>query len=116
MIYTGTARAVYRSVDLGVNWQKFGLYLPNTVVNDLQIIPASNILAAGTFGRGAWEILLSTPKKKVSPAKKKKPARKLPVAQPYRHAGDLVLLPGRSPGQPLVQRQKQKPKLRRKRK
>ena len=60
----------------------------NTVVNDLQIIPASHILAAGTFGRGVWEILLSTPKKTAGPAKPKKgkPLPKLPVAQPYRHA------------------------------
>ena len=106
IVYAGTARAVYRSIDSGANWQKFGLYLPNTVVNDLQIIPASHILAAGTFGRGVWEILLSTPKKTAGPAKPKKgkPLPKLPVAQPYRHACDLVVLPGRPPGQPLVQR------------
>lgn len=113
-LYAGTARAAYRSTNLGVSWQKFGLHLPNTVITDLQIIPASNILAAATFGRGAWEILLSTQKQKAAlPLKQarrsaKNKAEGAPSAQPYHRVGDLVLLPGRPPGQPPVQKQDSK--------
>src|SRR5262249_53419945 len=52
VLYAGTARGVYASKDLGTQWTLFGLYLPKTVVSDLQTIPASSILAAGTYGRG----------------------------------------------------------------
>jgi photosystem II stability/assembly factor-like uncharacterized protein len=111
VLYTGTARGVYRSIDLGVHWKVFALDLPNTLVSDLQIIPASSILAAGTYGRGAWEILLAPPKKakeaprKVEALPKKAAAPKLkraPVSGPYFHVSDVIMLPGRLPGQPLV--------------
>jgi photosystem II stability/assembly factor-like uncharacterized protein len=58
-LYVGTERGVYQSVDMGQHWNKFGLFLPSTVVADLQSIPALDVLAAGTFGRGVWEILVS---------------------------------------------------------
>ncbi len=57
-LYVGTGRGVYHSVDFGAHWTKFGNFMPNTAVNDLQGIPSKNILAAGTYGRGAWEILI----------------------------------------------------------
>jgi hypothetical protein len=97
---------------LGRSWKIFG-WTPNTVTNDLQTIPAANILAAGTFGRGTWEILLA-PKKKVKPEKPKppkKPAPKLrraPVSDPYFHVSEMNILPGRLPGQPLVNPEKRK--------
>src|SRR5262249_3652237 len=56
-LYVGTSRGVYHSVDLGRHWEKFGEFLPNAEVRDLQYLPAQNILAAATFGRSAWEIL-----------------------------------------------------------
>jgi hypothetical protein len=102
VLYAGTTRAVYRSIDLGVNWQKFGLYLPNTLVTDLQIAAKSHVLAAATFGRGVWEILLSTPKPGAARMMKKMRAVRLPVAEPYQYTSQLVVLPGRSAGHPLV--------------
>jgi hypothetical protein len=112
VLYAGTARNVYQSIDLGTTWKVFGLYMPNTVVSDLQTIPASSILLAGTYGRGAWEILMSTPKKGRARAKVKKPAaprlKPAPLVKPYRHLGDLTMLPGRQPGQPLVDAGKRK--------
>jgi photosystem II stability/assembly factor-like uncharacterized protein len=111
VLYTGTARGVYRSIDLGAHWKVYGLYLPNTVTTDLQTIPASNILAAGTFGRGAWEILMApTKKEKAAPKKGEKPPKKAPapklkrapVSGSYFHVSDLNMLPGRLLGQPLV--------------
>jgi photosystem II stability/assembly factor-like uncharacterized protein len=59
VLYVGTTRGVYQSVNLGANWELFGNFLPNTQVEDLQGLPDKNILAAGTYGRGAWEISMA---------------------------------------------------------
>jgi hypothetical protein len=55
-LYLGTTRGVYHSVDLGGHWEVFGLDMPNTNVTDLQA--PGGTLYAGTFGRGAWAILI----------------------------------------------------------
>ena len=59
-LFVGTDRGIYRSFNLGAHWIKWGPALPNTSVNDLQgeTIGGELLLAAGTFGRGAWEILV----------------------------------------------------------
>lgn len=56
ILYVGTSRGVYHSVNFGNTWTQFG-QMPNTVVTDLEYLPKQNILAAGTMGRGAWEML-----------------------------------------------------------
>ena len=56
VLYVATARGVYQSADLGVTWSQFGAALPNSPVTDLQLVPGLNVLAAATYGRGAWEI------------------------------------------------------------
>ncbi len=56
-LYLGTTRGVYHSVDLGSHWSPFGFDMPNTLVTDLQST-SGDVLFAGTFGRGAWAILL----------------------------------------------------------
>jgi hypothetical protein len=105
VIYVGSARGVYRSIDVGVHWARFAKDMPNTPVSDLQTLPTHNILAASTSGRGVFEILLSEPKALVpSPpgiGLPPKPAR-LVDAGAYDHIGDLILLPGKQPGQALV--------------
>src|SRR5262249_34037027 len=58
-LYVGTDRGVYQSVDCGTTWTHFGAFLPNTQAEDLQGLPDKNILAAGTYGRGAWEISIA---------------------------------------------------------
>ncbi len=58
-LYVGTDRGVYHSVDVGKHWKRFGLDMPNTLVTDLKAILPLNVLAAATFGRGAWEILIT---------------------------------------------------------
>jgi len=59
-LFVGTDRGIYRSFDLGVTWTKWGPELPNTKIYDLQgeILGGELLLAAGTYGRGAWEMLL----------------------------------------------------------
>jgi uncharacterized repeat protein (TIGR01451 family) len=58
VLYIGTERGVHRSTDDGVTWSRFGPSLPATEVVDLHLLPQTQggILAAGTFGRGAFEI------------------------------------------------------------
>lgn len=112
VLYCGTERGVYQSKDLGAQWTLFGQYLPKTLVTDLQTIPALNVLAAGTYGRGAWEILLAAPKgaqgsKKLEGPAKKAPKPRLkpaPVFGSYFAVSDLIRLPGKMPGRPLAGR------------
>ena len=61
-LYVGTNRAVYHSVNHGQNWFRFGDFLPNTVVTDLQYQASHGILAAGIaeFLRGWVQVALST--------------------------------------------------------
>ena len=61
-LYVGTEWGVYYSVDLGSHWTRFGMYLPYTLVTDLQFQAKHQILAAGTFGAGVWEILIKPSK------------------------------------------------------
>jgi hypothetical protein len=56
ILYVGTARGVYRSMDSGTTWSLFGQALPNSPVSDLQFVPSLNVLAAATYGRGVFEI------------------------------------------------------------
>jgi photosystem II stability/assembly factor-like uncharacterized protein len=57
IIYLGTDRGVFSSMDLGLHWSVFGTGLPNAQVVGLKLNPNLNVLAAGTHGRGVWEIL-----------------------------------------------------------
>lgn len=105
VLYVGSARGVYRSIDGGVHWVRFAKDMPNTPVSDLRTLPTHNILAASTSGRGVFEILLSDPKAPM-PAPPEivlppKPALLVDVGA-YEHISDLILLPGKQPGQALV--------------
>jgi titin len=61
VLYVGTARGVYSSLNLGTTWTRFGLGMPNSPVTDLQFVPGSDLLAAATYGRGAFEIVVPGP-------------------------------------------------------
>ncbi len=41
------------------NWSSFGAGLPNVQVDDLEVLDRLHVLAAGTHGRGMWEIPLT---------------------------------------------------------
>jgi photosystem II stability/assembly factor-like uncharacterized protein len=64
-LYVGTDDGVYVSTDQGATWSRFGAGLPHVQVRDLELAPGLQILAAGTHGRGAWEI--STAPQAVAP-------------------------------------------------
>ena len=56
-VYVGTLRGVFLSTDpLGAHWSSFGGNMPNTIVTDLELSTTFNVLAAATYGRGAFEI------------------------------------------------------------
>ena len=60
-LYLGTDRGVYWSTSGGSNWSTFAKALPRTMVTDLQLDTKNNVLAAGTYGRGVFEIQVGHP-------------------------------------------------------
>src|SRR5262245_5685857 len=54
LLYVGTSRAVYVSLNRGTNWQRFSSGMPTTPVYDLKIHPRDHELIAATHGRGFW--------------------------------------------------------------
>ncbi len=54
LLYVGTARGVYVSLNRGQNWSRFMTGLPTVPVYDLQIHPRDRELIAATHGRGFW--------------------------------------------------------------
>jgi photosystem II stability/assembly factor-like uncharacterized protein len=57
-LYVGTDDGVYFSTDLGANWSRLGDGLPHAQVRELVLNASLEILAAGTYGRGLWELSL----------------------------------------------------------
>jgi hypothetical protein len=41
-------------------WERFGTGLPNTLVDDLRIVPGG-IMTAAEFGHGAYQVTLPAP-------------------------------------------------------
>jgi photosystem II stability/assembly factor-like uncharacterized protein len=58
VLYCGNAVGVYRSMDRGETWSRFGTGLPAASVQDLQVGDGGRVRIA-TYGRGAWEIDVS---------------------------------------------------------
>jgi hypothetical protein len=57
-LFVGTDVGVYASTDGGNTWSSYMSGLPNVQVTSLALSTTTNILAAGTHGRGMWEIQL----------------------------------------------------------
>jgi hypothetical protein len=55
-VYIGNDTGVFVLSKLGGTWSRFGAGLPDVQVVQLQLSPSLGILAAGTHGRGMWEI------------------------------------------------------------
>jgi photosystem II stability/assembly factor-like uncharacterized protein len=54
LLFVGTSRAVYTSLDRGQNWQRMMSGMPTVPVYDLKIHPRDRELIAATHGRGLW--------------------------------------------------------------
>ena len=54
LLFVGTSRAVYTSLDRGRTWQRFMSKMPTVPVYDLQIHPRDKELIAATHGRSFW--------------------------------------------------------------
>ena len=57
-IYVATDIGVFATSDRGASWAPLGAGLPIVPVTALSFEPASRVLTAATFGRGAWELQL----------------------------------------------------------
>ncbi len=56
IIFMGTDRGLWLSVDKGNSWHRWKEGFPAVPVSDLKIQPRENDLVVGTFGRGVWVI------------------------------------------------------------
>lgn len=54
VLYVGTDRGVYVSLNRGAEWQSLQTELPNVPVHDLVVHPRERELVAGTHGRSIW--------------------------------------------------------------
>jgi len=54
LLFVGTSRAAYVSIDDGAHWSRFMSGMPTVPVYDLKIQPRDHDLIAATFGRGIW--------------------------------------------------------------
>jgi hypothetical protein len=55
-LFVGNDTGVWVTYDLGANWSPYGAGLPHAQVVQLELSAKLNVLAAGTYGRGMWEI------------------------------------------------------------
>jgi photosystem II stability/assembly factor-like uncharacterized protein len=56
VLYVGMDDGVYVSTDQGGDWSRLGTGLPHAQVKELELLPGLHLLAAGTHGRGVWEL------------------------------------------------------------
>lgn len=78
VLYAGTDRGVYVSLDRGDSWQSLQSNLPNVPVHDLIVHPRERELIAGTHGRSAW-IVDVLPLQELTPGLKDEGVHLFPV-------------------------------------
>ncbi len=72
LLFAGSERAVYVSLDDGENWQNLRLNMPATSIRDLVI--KEDDIVAGTHGRSFWILDDITPLRQLSPSISNTPA------------------------------------------
>jgi len=72
VLYVGTDRSVYVSLDRGAHWQTLNSGLPNVPVHDLIVHPRDRELVAATHGRSVW-IVDALPVQELTAAVQAKP-------------------------------------------
>lgn len=78
VVYVGTDRGVYVSLDGGRSWHAAGAGLPNVPVHDLVVHPRERELVAGTHGRSVW-VLDALPIQELSPEVREGPVHVFPM-------------------------------------
>ena len=82
LLYAGTERGVWVSMDDGANWQKLQLNLPPVPVHDLVVKEGD--LVAGTHGRSFWVLDDLSALRQLTPALVAKPAHLFTPRDAYR--------------------------------
>ncbi|HEY5062299.1 MAG TPA: hypothetical protein VII52_12235, partial [Gemmatimonadaceae bacterium] len=54
LLFAGTSKTAYFSLDGGRQWQPLSLNLPAVRVNDIEVQPEQHAVVLATFGRGFW--------------------------------------------------------------
>ena len=54
LLFAGTEKSVYFTINRGKTWEKLGSKLPSVAIHDLVIHPRDGDLVAGTHGRSIW--------------------------------------------------------------
>ncbi len=78
VLYVGTDRGVYTSLDRGASWHALGAEMPNVPVHDLIVHPRERELVAGTHGRSIF-ILDALPIQELTPEVRASPLHVFPV-------------------------------------
>ncbi len=60
VIYAGSDAGLYRTVNEGQSWRRYGDNLPNACIIDLIVEPWRERVTVGTQGRGAWTVPIVT--------------------------------------------------------
>ena len=60
LLYAGTDVGVYWWDPNNSVWDIYGINLPNVIISDLDIQYGQSVLRAATYGRGVWEIPITT--------------------------------------------------------
>ena len=56
VLYVGNDTGVYATCNMGGTWSRVSTGLPNAHVTHVEVLSNLNVLAAGTYGRGLWEL------------------------------------------------------------
>jgi hypothetical protein len=55
-LYAGAHMGVYRSLDSGATWSRYGAGMPLVNVTDVYVAADDSLVRAATFGRSVWEL------------------------------------------------------------
>lgn len=60
-LYAGTHLGVYKSINSGGSWTRYGTGMPLVNVTDLYVANDDTLVRAATFGRSVWEMAITGP-------------------------------------------------------